>query len=918
MKSEIEKLKLKKKIQDDDEPSNSSNKILKINENDIIMINSINNNNNNEISINLMKDENNSIIQKSKSYIFQNQCNYLIENKNVLHKRPYIFCQKCEIVFCSNCLNYHLRIGNQNHKNIDNQNVFIREENIDKQNEQILKDIEIFKKNNLDDYLYLEVELKNEIDSLTDNKNKIINIFDNLDKEYQKQLNLLQKASSTQKDKIDNKALKIENTINNIKKYDKSNKLELNKYFKESISLNIDFQKDKKKISDFLKNIPKKIINNINRNIVKHKKDSFNEISNIISNNTPKIINSDVLSEINLLEMSNNFSCPSLPNSGFLLDNINTNANNDKTFLGQKRKAPNNKNIFQKIQKENSFSITHIENSKDKMDKKIIEQLKKVLLHNFSNMNRDYGDKNKNNNIINKRNFGDNSSISSTEQENILNKLKNDKNISQSTRPGYSEAGKKSVIKSSINMLNNINIINNNNNKIIVDDENFIDFQKDKNNIEENHNINGLENLMKENEINKNIENKLNNNNINSVITLSVESQEQESDNNKMEEAKENQILSSEEIEQAVRTINEIKDEKIYYLFSLSKSDLFSIDENDYYDSLFFYNSKDKIVRKIKLLKDKFTKNDYPKKYFKTLIINNTYFITGGKNFENNTINNVYQIKYDPTKDYAKIIVLPKMLYLRQNHNVVYLPYYNYIVVCGGLNLRTTEFIDLDDLPSYEKENQENEDHDFSKFNKSKFKWKTIDKNLNKSICDAVIFVLNNTMIFIVGGYDNEKGLITNEIEMFDFKEKRMAKSNKKWRLIKLNKNEYNYFDDIFMGGLYIDKNEVMIFGGKNIEKKHNIKLFRVDQDDNENVSQNGDEVKISITNKNNCFLEENKFKFEYIQFFNDNMDSFFEFNNYQNDTENKCAACLLPNGDILKYDIKKEHFFLKKFGESN
>ena len=464
-------------------------------------------------------------------------------------------------------------------------------------------------------------------------------------------------------------------------------------------------------------------------------------------------------------------------------------------------------------------------------------------------------------------------------------------------------------------MLNNINIINNNNNKIIVDEENFIDFQKDKNEKEENQNLNGLKNISKENEINKNTENK-SDDNLNSIITLSVDSQDQDSENKKLAESKQNPIFSSEEIEQAVKTINESKDEKINYSFSLPKSELFSNNENEYFNSIFFYDSKSKNVRKINLIKNKFAKNDYPKKYFKTLIINNTYFITGGKNFENKTINNVYQIKYDPITDCAKINALPKMLYLRQNHNIVYLPYYNYIVVCGGFNLRTTEFIDLDDLAAYEKEYLENEEHDYSKFNKSKFKWKTIEKNLNKSICDAVIFVLNDTTIFVVGGYDNEKGLITDEFEMFDFREKRMTKSNKNWRIIKLTKNEYNSFDDIFMGGLYIDKNKVMIFGGKNADKKHNIKFFQYVREEYDTSSQNGEEVKIRIFSKNNSFIDENKFKFEYIQFFNNNFDYFYDFDSTQNDVMNKNAVCLLPNGDLIRYDLKKEKFFLKKFEE--
>ena len=504
MNSSNDKHKLNNEKNIEDEQSNSSNKMLNINEHDILLINSINNNN--EISINLMKEDSNKYIKNNRlenTKALKCQCNYLEENKNIYHKNSLIYCPKCDVIFCSNCENYHLKLENQNHKNIDIKNLFIREEIIDKQNNQILSDLEIFKKNNLDDYLYLEVELKNESDSLLEIKNTIMNIFDNLDKEYQKQLNLLQKASSTQKEKIDKKAQKIEYSLNMIKKYDKSNKFFLLKYFKECIQLNQEFQKDKKKINDFLKSIPKKIINNINRNIVKHKKEALNEISNLIINNSPNIINNDYLSDLNILDMSNNFSCQSLPNSGFLLDNFNI--NNDKALLGKKRKIIEGKNSKSVIQKENSFSINHIVNSKDKMDKKLIEQLKKVILQNISNINGKKGEKDSKNNILNKEIFQDNSSISSSEQGNILNKkenvyinnLKKDKNTSLKSRPDYLDLESQSIIKSNINMLNNINIINNNNNKIIVDDENFIDFQKDKNELFDNNKINGLKNIFK-------------------------------------------------------------------------------------------------------------------------------------------------------------------------------------------------------------------------------------------------------------------------------------------------------------------------------------------------------------------------------------------------------------------------------------
>jgi hypothetical protein len=229
MQTEKEKLKPKVNNEEEEEQSSSSNKILNINENDIIMINSMNNKNDSEtpnITIDMKKEDNNSNVNMSKSNLSSTEknslnksnnandinnindtkknnnndiankannskCHYLNENKDKAHIKQYIYCTKCDIIFCLNCESYHLKVNAKNHEGNDNSNCFIKENNIEEQNKEIIKDLDMFKKNNLDDYLYLEVELKNENDSLLELKNKVINIFDNLDKEYQKQLMLL-------------------------------------------------------------------------------------------------------------------------------------------------------------------------------------------------------------------------------------------------------------------------------------------------------------------------------------------------------------------------------------------------------------------------------------------------------------------------------------------------------------------------------------------------------------------------------------------------------------------------------------------------------------------------------------------------------------------------------------------------------
>ena len=72
---------------------------------------------------------------------------------------------------------------------------------------------------------------------------------------------------------------------------------------------------------------------------------------------------------MNIIDMSNNFSCPSfLPNSCHLFENMNMNLNKnkinknniEKKMLRHKRNYPKLNNNFTLIQKENSFCIIDI------------------------------------------------------------------------------------------------------------------------------------------------------------------------------------------------------------------------------------------------------------------------------------------------------------------------------------------------------------------------------------------------------------------------------------------------------------------------------------------------------------------------------------------------------------------------------
>ena len=118
---------------------------------------------------------------------------------------------------------------------------------------------------------------------------------------------------------------------------------------------------------------------------------------------------------------------------------------------------------------------------------------------------------------------------------------------------------------------------------------------------EKNNDINDINDNNISIDINKNINivKKINENNKQeSIITLSVDSQEKDNENTKNEEKNEKLKIEKYNNGKEKENIIEKNQEKINYLFSLSKSDLLSNEENNNWKNIFFYNSKDKIVKK--------------------------------------------------------------------------------------------------------------------------------------------------------------------------------------------------------------------------------------------------------------------------------------------------------------------------------
>ena len=118
-----------------------------------------------------------------------------------------------------------------------------------------------------------------------------------------------------------------------------------------------------------------------------------------------------------------------------------------------------------------------------------------------------------------------------------------------------------------------------------------------------------------------------------------------------------------------------------------------------------------------------------------TNIGNNTIVITGGI-IDSNITDKVYKlhvIKDSNSKYNIELTQLKSLHNSRQNHNIIFIPKYNKLLVCCGQSLNSTESLDLS-LP-------ENE-------------W-TMLPYTNNPRANATMFLINNTYVYLVGGFSH-------------------------------------------------------------------------------------------------------------------------------------------------------------------
>ena len=202
-------------------------------------------------------------------------------------------------------------------------------------------------------------------------------------------------------------------------------------------------------------------------------------------------------------------------------------------------------------------------------------------------------------------------------------------------------------------------------------------------------------------------------------------------------------------------------------------------------NEVIIYDTKEKQFHQVILtsenFKDKFAIS-FPYKF--TNIGNNSIIITGGI-IDANITNTVYKlrvIKESNTKYDIELTQLQSLHDSRQNHNMIFIPKYNSLLVCCGQSLNSTESLDLS-LP--EKE------------------WMMLPYT-NNPRANATMFLINNTYVYLVGGFSH-----TDESYIEGYERLNLGKFSEGWVQFDVANLAIST-----MGVLSLDDNVVLWLGG--------------------------------------------------------------------------------------------------------
>ena len=215
---------------------------------------------------------------------------------------------------------------------------------------------------------------------------------------------------------------------------------------------------------------------------------------------------------------------------------------------------------------------------------------------------------------------------------------------------------------------------------------------------------------------------------------------------------------------------------------------------------------------------------------FKTISINDCLYIVGAKfegikKIKDMVKKKVCKIKYSINENICSIEILNETNFNRKNCSIIYCKSFNIIICVGGEggrgngHLKSSEFLDLS------RESQG---------------WINFEKKTNNSVIDGKLFILNDTKLFLIGGFMS--GYKNNyNCEMLDINEELInIKSNKIsdtidecWTLIKLYNNNFKIERNAGLFNIkYLDEERIVIFGGEKDKPSNRSAYFILEYDE--------------------------------------------------------------------------------------
>lgn len=219
-----------------------------------------------------------------------------------------------------------------------------------------------------------------------------------------------------------------------------------------------------------------------------------------------------------------------------------------------------------------------------------------------------------------------------------------------------------------------------------------------------------------------------------------------------------------------------------------------NIDEK-HQNPVIIYDTQEKQFHQLKITAQNFIDGFtpfFPYKFNKfTNIGNNTVIITGGI-VDSNITNRVYKLRVskDNNGNYtAQVNQLKSLKNSRQHHNIIFLPKSNRVMVTCGQSLKSSEWLDL---------------------SRPESEWGMLPYT-NKVRANATMFLINNTYVYLVGGFSQDEEKYTEGYERLN-----LNKLSEGWVQFDLANLAIST-----MGVITLEDNAVLLLGGFKGGKKY-------------------------------------------------------------------------------------------------